>query len=458
MSSPTLVSVNPANDRVIKTYKAHTVQQTDKAINAAHKAFSSWKMSSWKERRALLLRIAAVLRSRKEALALLATREMGKPLVQSREEVEKCARTFEFFARETPAFLADEVIATDARKSYVSFRPLGVVLAVMPWNFPYWQVFRAMAPVLAAGNSMLLKHASNVSGCALAIEKVLKEAGAPAGLFRTLLIPSEQVAAVIARPEIVAVTFTGSTAAGRKVAATAAMHLKKQVLELGGSDAYIVLEDADLDLAVTTCYQARLVNTGQSCLAAKRFIVVRAVRKEFERKMLDLVRNTIYGDPLNPDHKLGPMARTDLRDELHEQVRKSIDAGARLLAGGVIPEQPGAFYPATLLTAVRKGMPAYDEELFGPVAVIIEARDEDEALAIANSSEYGLGGAVFSRNRKRAEHIAARLLDAGNCFVNAAVHSDPRMPFGGIKSSGYGRELSAYALREFVNIKSVFIQ
>lgn len=402
-------------------------------------------------------RIAAVIRAGIEQYALLATTEMGKPLDQSRAELEKCARTFDYYATSGPAFLKDELIKTENRKSYVSYQPLGVVLAIMPWNFPYWQVFRAMAPILMSGNAMVLKHASNVSGCALAIEKIMKAAGAPKDLFRTLMIPSSAVADVIAAPEIAAVTFTGSTAAGRKVAAVAAENLKKQVLELGGSDAYIVLEDADLDFAVKTCLEARMVNSGQSCLAAKRFVVVKSVRKEFEEKMLQHIKALTYDDPLTKV-AIGPMARKDLRDELHEQVVASVKAGARLMHGGFIPERPGAFYPPTLLSSVKKGMPAYHEELFGPVAVIIEARDEKDAIRIANDSEYGLGGAIFSRDRKRAERIAAQEIQAGSCFVNAAVHSDPRLPFGGIKHSGYGRELSSFALREFVNIKTVVVQ
>ena len=451
-------SIDPATGKVIGEYNIDTPEKIDKALKLAHKAYESWRMLSFKERGAVLKQIAAELRKQKPKLAELATKEMGKPIKQSLEEVEKCARTFDFYAKEGPKFLADQIIETDAKKSYVSFQPLGVVFAIMPWNFPYWQVFRAMGPALMAGNTMVLKHASNVSGCAVAIEKIMKAAGAPKGLFQTLLLPSDRVAAVIENSVISAITFTGSTAAGTKVASVAAAHVKKQVLELGGSDAYITLEDADMELAVKTSVDGRLVNSGQSCVAAKRFVVVKAVRKEFEQKMVELMQAATFGDPMDQSNKIGPMARVDLRDQLHEQVQKSIEKGAKLLCGGYIPEGDGAFYPPTVLTNVKKGMPAYDEELFGPVASIIEAKDEQDAIRLANDSIYGLGAGIFSKNRKNAERIAAKELQAGNCFVNSFVHSDPLLPFGGVKQSGYGRELSAFGIREFVNVKTVFIQ
>lgn len=456
--SATITSINPATGEVINTFQAHDDKQIEKALKLADKAQQQWRTYSFKERGVVLKAIAAQLRKKKQELAELATLEMGKPIKQSLEEVEKCARTFDFYAKEGPKFLADEIVETDARKSYVSYQPLGVVFAIMPWNFPYWQVYRAMGPALMAGNAMLLKHASNVSGCALAIEKVLVDAKAPKGLFQTLLLPSSKVADLVAQPQISAITFTGSTAAGSKVAAVAAANIKKQVLELGGSDAYIVLEDADMKLAVETCVNGRLVNSGQSCVAAKRFVVVKAVRKEFEAKMVELMEAATFGNPMDEANKIGPMARVDLRDELHEQVQKSIKKGAKLLCGGYIPEFEGAYYPPTVLTNVKKGMPAYDEELFGPVASIIEAKDEADAIRIANDSIYGLGAGIFSKDRKKAEKIAATQLQAGNCFVNSFVHSDPRLPFGGVKQSGYGRELSAFGIREFTNVKTVFIQ
>lgn len=450
-------SINPATGKLIKEYTAVELVKAEKAAQLAHKTFDEWRKKSFAERGAVLKSIAAKLRKQQKALATLATHEMGKPIAQSMAEVEKCAMTLEFYAKNGAAFLKDQIIETDARKSYVSYQPLGVVLAIMPWNFPYWQVFRAMAPILMAGNTMLLKHASNVSGCAIAIENVLKDAGVPKGLFQTLLLPSKDIRNLIAHPAITAVTLTGSTAAGKDVASAAASHIKKQVLELGGSDAYIILKDADMKLAVKTCVDGRLVNSGQSCVAAKRFVVEKAVRKEFEKGMLAAFTAAKFGDPFNEVNKIGPMARVDLRDELHQQVLKSMEKGAKLLCGGFIPEGEGAFYPPTILTNVKKGMPAYDEELFGPVAAIIEAKDEADAIRIANDSIYGLGAGIFSRNRKRAEEIAAKELQAGNCFVNAFVHSDPRLPFGGIKESGYGRELSEFGIREFVNVKTVFI-
>lgn len=458
MSTSIFTSVNPADEQVIGSYPAHTHAQIDQAVRAANKAYQSWSQSSLKERAQLLLEIAKTIRDDLEKYAHISTAEMGKPIAQSRGELEKCAKTMEFYAKEGPRFLANEMVATEARKSFVSYQPLGVVLAVMPWNFPYWQVFRAMAPIIMSGNAMILKHASNVSGCAANIEKILKKAKAPKGLFQTLLVSSAEVADIISRPEISAVTFTGSTVAGKKVASIAAQHLKKQVLELGGSDAYIVLEDADINLAVQTCFDARFVNSGQSCVAAKRFIVVKKLRKEFEAKMLAKVQQASFGLPTDESNAIGPMARKDLRNELHQQVEKSIKSGAKLLCGGFIPEGKGAFYPPTLLSGVKKGMAAYEEELFGPVAVIIEAKDEKEAIKIANDTEYGLGSAIFSKNRKHAEMVAQQLIQAGSCFINAAVHSDPRLPFGGIKNSGYGRELSSFALKEFVNIKTIVVQ
>lgn len=458
MDTRTLPSINPANGKLIKSYNTINDEQIDRALSSASRAFGLWRQVSLKDRAKVLRSIAAELRIQKETLAMLATSEMGKPIQQSRDEIEKCARTFEFYAVEGTTYLADEAVITDARKSYVAYKPLGVVLAVMPWNFPFWQVFRAMAPILMAGNAMVLKHASNIPGCALAIEMVLKKAQVPKGLFHTLLVTSAKVEQLISDRRVAAVTFTGSTAAGRKVAASAGQHLKKQVLELGGSDPYVILADADLKKAVEVCYNARLVNSGQSCVAAKRFIAVKAVRKEFERMMVEKMSQASFGDPMDTANKIGPMARVDLRDELHQQVMKSVEMGAKILCGGFIPEMDGAFYPPTVLGNVKKGMPAYDEELFGPVAAIIEAKDDTHALGIANDSEYGLGGAIFSKNRKYAEMLAASELDAGNCFVNASVHSDPRLPFGGTKNSGYGRELGEFGIREFVNIKTVFVQ
>jgi succinate-semialdehyde dehydrogenase/glutarate-semialdehyde dehydrogenase len=384
--------------------------------------------------------------------------EMGKPVKDGKAEAEKCALVCEYYADNTPTFLAPEVVETDASKSFVTFQPLGVILAVMPWNFPFWQVLRFAAPALMAGNAGVLKHASNVPGCALAIEKIFLDAGFPEHLFRTLLIGGGKVSAVIEHPLVRAVTLTGSTPAGKAVASKAGDMIKKTVLELGGNDPYIILEDADLEAAASACVTSRMLNAGQSCIAAKRFIVVESVRTEFERLFVERMNTHTMGDPMDPATTLGPMARHDLRDELHDQVKQCIDKGATCLLGGEIPEGKGAFYPATVLTGVTKGMPAYDDELFGPVAAIISVNNEQEAIEVANDSIFGLGAAVFTRNVERGERIAAEELDAGCCFVNSFVKSDPRLPFGGVRESGYGRELSHYGIKEFVNIKTVFVK
>ena len=451
-------SVNPATGAVIHEYTHTTSAEKECILADAQAAFGSWKYESYDSRAKTLRQIAAVIRERKEALATLATQEMGKPIAQSRDEVEKCARTFDFYAEKGAAMLADELIKTDATKSYVHYEPVGVVLAVMPWNFPYWQVLRCAAPILMAGNTMVLKHASNVWGCAMAIDSVFKAAGLPQNLLQTLLLPSSEVEALIDHPAVSAVTFTGSTTAGSKIAEAAGRNIKKQVLELGGSDAYIILEDADITKAVDICIRARLVNSGQSCVAGKRFVVVQSKRAAFEKAFTAAMQAATFGDPFDEASRIGPMARVDLRDALHEQVTASIAKGAKLLCGGEVPEMTGAYYPPTVLTDVTSGMPAYEEELFGPVAAIIAAKDEDDAMRLANDSVYGLGGCIISEDTARAESLAARGLQAGNCFVNDAVHSDPNLPFGGTKRSGYGRELGAFGIREFTVVKTVFIK
>ena len=451
-----LTSVNPATGEKVAEYPAHTPEQVTELIEAADHAFQSWRRTGFAQRRAVLEAAAAELEQRKDVLAELMALEMGKPLAQGVAEAEKCAWVCRYYAAEAEAQLADEVIETE-RRSFLHYEPLGVILAVMPWNFPLWQVFRFAAPALMAGNAGLLKHASNVSGCAVAIEEIFTAAGLPSGMFTTLLIPSGDVAAVIEHPAVRAVTLTGSEKAGAAVASKAGEQLKKTVLELGGSDPYIVLEDADLDLAANTCATSRLINSGQSCIAAKRFIVVDEVHDAFvERFVASLAARTV-GDPFSPSTDVGPQARVDLRDELHQQVVESLDLGATLMTGGAIPDGPGAFYPVTVLTGVTKGMPAYDQEMFGPVAAVIRVADEDEAIRVANDSPYGLGAAVFTRDRIRGESIAATRLEAGATFVNALVGSDPRLPFGGIKQSGYGRELSALGIKEFMNAKTVVV-
>lgn len=453
----TLESVNPATGECIATYPEHGPEEIDAILDAVVAAQRDWAGWSF-ERRAACLREAArrMLEHRDEYARLMAA-EMGKPVEQGRAEIEKCAWGCEHYAAHAAEMLADEPVQTDAWDSFVTYRPLGVVLAVMPWNFPFWQVFRFAAPNLMAGNGAVLKHASNVTGCALAIEALLREAGFPGDLLRVVRLPGARVAPLVADRRIAAVTLTGSVDAGRAMAATAGAAVKKTVLELGGSDPYVILEDADLDAAVKTCATARLINSGQTCIAAKRFIVVEPVREAFEAGLVAALRNRPMGDPLDPFTEIGPLARHDLRDALHRQVQGSVARGARLLLGGEIPEGPGAYYPPTVLTDVGPGMPAYEEELFGPVAAVIPARDEEDAIGIANDSRFGLGAAVFTRDLDRGRRIARDRFQAGSCFVNAFVRSDPRLPFGGIKESGYGRELGLPGIREFVNIKTVYL-
>jgi succinate-semialdehyde dehydrogenase/glutarate-semialdehyde dehydrogenase len=450
-------SVNPATGERLRSYAAMGADELLAAVAASAAAQRAWARVDFAERARPLRAAAAVLREEAAALSRLAALEMGKPLAQGRAEVEKCASTCEYYADHAARFLAREAVATEASKSFVCFEPLGVVLAVMPWNFPFWQVFRFAAPALMAGNGALLKHASNVTGCALAIEDVWRRAGLPLGLFRTLVVGSDGVAGLIEQPAVAAVTLTGSTPAGRAVAARAGAMLKKSVLELGGSDPYLILEDADLERAVEACVASRLVNGGQSCIAAKRFVIHDSHRAAAERLFVEAMRARRVGDPLADGVDVGPMARRDLRDEVHEQVEQSVAKGARLLAGGERPPGPGAFYPPTVLSDVRPGMPAYDDEIFGPVAALLFVPDEEEAIRVANDSPFGLGAAVFTRDLARGEEIAARRLEAGSCFVNAFVRSDPRLPFGGVKASGYGRELAAFGIREFVNVKTVYV-
>jgi len=450
-------SINPATGQPLKTYTALTDQQAEEKVAQTHVAWLKWKLTKHGERSELLNNLAAVLRKRKDELAVLMAQEMGKPITQGISEVEKCASVCEYYAANGAKFLQDQIIETEASKSFVAFQSIGVVLAIMPWNFPFWQVFRFLAPALAAGNCGVLKHASNVPGCALIIEEMVREAGFPADVFQTLLISNEQVSKIIENDQIKAATLTGSTNAGKKVAEKAGSVLKKTVLELGGSDAYIILEDADLEQAAKICVDSRLINSGQSCIAAKRFIVVEKVVDEFTRLFREYMQTKHTGDPMDKNTAVGPMARKDLRDDLHQQVLNSIYKGAKCVLGGELPGGEGAYYPPTILTNVTKGMPAHDEEMFGPVASIITAKDEDDAFAIANDSVFGLGGAVFTRNKKRGEELAATKLEAGSCFVNALVKSDPRLPFGGIKQSGYGRELGLFGIHEFVNIKTVYV-
>lgn len=451
-------SINPYNGKVVKTYKEHTLTQIEQKINQGHQAWLKYKETNFPSRANLMLELSNNLLLEKEKLAELMALEMGKPLKDGIAEIEKCAIVCEFYATNAEIFLKDEIVKTEASKSLITHQPIGLVLAIMPWNFPFWQAFRFLAPALMAGNFGVLKHASNVSGCALSIENLVIKSGFPKHSFQTLLISGSKVEPVIANPLIKAITLTGSTEAGKKIAAQAGSLLKKTVLELGGSDAYIILEDADLELAAETCVSSRLINNGQSCISAKRFIVLKSVEKEFIKLFRKKMEAKSFGNPFDKSIDLGTMARTDLRDELHQQVQDSIKKGAKCILGGEIPKGKAAFYPPTILTNVKRGMPAYDDELFGPVASIITVKTEDEAIKVANDSVFGLGAAVFTKNIDRGELIAKEKIEAGSCFVNSLVKSDPRLPFGGIKESGYGRELGVYGIKEFINIKTVSLK
>jgi succinate-semialdehyde dehydrogenase/glutarate-semialdehyde dehydrogenase len=448
-------SVNPHTGEKIRSYIPQSDEQINGLLQSADKAFREWRKSSFADRANLMRAAGGVLRDRKNELAELMADEMGKVLRDGVAEIEKCAACCDYYAENAEKFLANQYVPTDAQESYVAFDPLGAILAVMPWNFPFWQVFRFAAPSVMAGNVGVLKHASNVTGCALAIQEIFEKAGFPKHVFTTVLVESSRVEKIIRHPVIKAVTLTGSAPAGKSVASIAGSELKKSVLELGGSDPYIVLEDADLDLAVQICVKSRLINAGQSCIAAKRFIVVKSLREEFERRYVERFKAIRYGNPRDEKSDIGPLARMDLREQVHQQVQETIRQGAKLLVGGRIPDGPGAYYPPTVLTGVRPGMAAFDEEVFGPVAAIIEANDEIDAITLANQSPFGLGSAVFTNDKPRADRIA-REIEAGSVFVNALVKSDPRLPFGGVKKSGYGRELSWFGIQEFVNIKTVY--
>ncbi len=454
--------IDPSTSQVFGSYAALDDHGVEQALDGAFQCQKTWAGAAVKQRAEVLKTWARGLRDRKKELAELMTREMGKRHEEGEAEVEKCAWVCEFYGDRGPDMLAPSPMESDAGKSYVAYRPLGVILAIMPWNFPLWQVFRFLAPAFMAGNAALLKHAPNVPGCSLAIQGLVRDAlrdhGHDPMLFSSLLIEHQRVEAIIADRRVRGVTLTGSTRAGRAVAAMAGKALKKTVLELGGNDPYVVLADADVEHAAEVCVTSRMINGGQSCIAAKRWIVVDDVRESFERQVAVRLSTMRVGDPADRDTDLGPMARQDLRDTLHRQVEDSVRAGARLVMGGEIPDGPGFFYPPTLLSDVRPGMPAFDEELFGPVAALIPAASEDEALELANTSDYGLGAAVFSRNSERAESLARDRLEAGCCFVNDFVRSDPRLPFGGIKDSGYGRELSTLGLMEWVNPKTIWIR
>ncbi|QOD61382.1 NAD-dependent succinate-semialdehyde dehydrogenase [Polaribacter haliotis] len=449
-------TINPATEEEIKSYERISSKEAKGKVAKANETYQTWKKTSFEERSKLMNKLATIFEENVEEYAQLATQEMGKIIKQSRAEIEKCAKICRYYAVNIEELIADEVIKTEAQKSYVTFQPLGVTLAVMPWNFPFYQVIRFAAPAVMTGNTGVLKHASNVQGCAFALEDAFKKAGFPDGVFTNLNLESKDIKAVIEDKNIVAVTLTGSEPAGRSVAKIAGENLKKTVLELGGSDAYIILEDADLEKATDLATYGRLQNNGQTCIAAKRFIVLEEIYDDFLKLFTKKMKDAKMGEPTNEEVYYGPMARVDLRDELHEQVEKTVKQGGKLVLGGKIPDRKGAYYPATILADLKAGMTGFDEELFGPVASVIKAKTEEEAIELANNSTFGLGSGVITGDSKRGEKVALQL-EAGNSFVNKLVASDPRLPFGGIKNSGYGRELSSYGIREFVNTKSIWI-
>jgi succinate-semialdehyde dehydrogenase/glutarate-semialdehyde dehydrogenase len=449
-----LESIDPTTNKPIRSYIEDSAAEVTRKLDNAGGAFTAWRALSFARRAEHILALGCVLAERQQELAVLMAQEMGKPIAQGRAEVEKCAWVCRHFAEHAERYLADEPVNTGDVRAIVCHQPLGVILAVMPWNFPLWQVFRCAVPALMAGNVVALKHASNVTGCVLAIEFAVQAAALPDGVFQALLVSSRKLESALDHPGVRGVALTGSTEAGRALAQAAGERLLKTVLELGGSDPYVVLDDADLETATRTCAAARLINSGQSCIAAKRFIILETIREKFEELFAAEMQNQRMGDPLDADTTVGPLARLDLRETLHRQVSRTIAAGARCTLGGQIPEGAGAFYPPTILTGVTPGMAAFDEETFGPVAALVSARNEDEAVRLANQSSFGLGAAVFTRDLERGGRVARRL-EAGCVHVNDFVKSDPRLPFGGIKKSGYGRELGLLGIREFVNAKTV---
>jgi succinate-semialdehyde dehydrogenase/glutarate-semialdehyde dehydrogenase len=450
-------AVNPATGQTLSTHPSTPPDELDAIVRAAHAAHMAWRDTPFAERADRLRVLGRLLRERKDEYGRLMTLEMGKPVAQAISEAEKCATAADYYAEHGASFLAPVPVQTDATKSYWTYKPLGVILAVMPWNFPFWQVIRFATPALAAGNAGILKHASNVPGCADSLETVFRDAGFPADLFRSVYVSGTRASDLIEHELIRGVSITGSVPAGRSVAERAGRVLKKCVLELGGSDPSVVLADADLDTAVPACVMGRMINNGQSCIAAKRFVVVEEIADAFTERFVERMRAIEMRDPTDPNSQLGPMASAELRDELHDQVVRSVEAGATLALGGEVPDRQGAWYPPTVLTDVRPGMAAYGEELFGPVATILRAKDEHDAVRIANDTVFGLGAAVYTSDRAKGERIAADLLEAGNCFVNGIVKSDARLPFGGVKESGYGRELSPLGIHEFTNVKTVWV-
>jgi succinate-semialdehyde dehydrogenase/glutarate-semialdehyde dehydrogenase len=446
-------SINPFDQKLIGEFQPHDEATLDRKVRLASTAFTSWKKTTFQHRGDLLKKAAMVLRDNREKYALIMSMEMGKVLNESRAEIDKCAAGCDYFAENAEAFLKDIPVKTEASRSLIAFQPLGPVLAIMPWNFPLWQVFRFAAPALMAGNVGLLKHASNVSQCSLLIEDVFREAGLPEGAFQSLLVDSKNVAEIISRSEIAAVTLTGSENAGMKVAEAAGRNLKKCVLELGGSDPFIVLEDCDLELTAKIATQSRMQNAGQSCIAAKRFIVVEKVKDDFMNRFKSTIEKLIQGNQLDEKITTGPVARIDLAEDLEKQLDDSVNAGAKIITGG---KRSGANFQPTLLDEVKPGMKAFDEEMFGPIASVITVKNDAEAIMMANNHRYGLGASVWTQDKERGERVA-REIESGSVFINSLMRSDQRLPFGGVKKSGYGRELSELGIKEFVNAKTIFV-
>ncbi len=453
-----LKTINPATAEAVREYPEHQWDEIDRIIKNVQKAFINWKKTDLNFRIAKVRSLTKLLKEKREGLAFTISMEMGKPIIQSRAEIDKCIWLCNYYIDNIKSFLQKQIIKTEASESYVSYQPLGVILAIMPWNFPFWQVFRAAIPAILAGNTMILKHASNVPGCSIAIDDLFSEADFPEDIFRSVLISNRKVERIIANKRIAAITLTGSTKAGRAVAQTAGKYLKKCVLELGGSDPYLIFDDADLEKTVEACVEGRLINTGQSCIGAKRFIVTKNIYTAFEELFVEKMKAATLGDPFDEQNKLGPLSRGNIREDLLSQVNKSVSMGANLICGGYFPDMPGFYFPPTVLSNIHTGMPAYEQEFFGPVASIIRARDEQNAIEIANDTSFGLGSAIFTSDIDKAKKIAEQDLETGTCFINDYVKSDPRLPFGGIKESGYGRELSMYGLQEFLNIKTICVK
>ncbi|HPW65617.1 MAG TPA: NAD-dependent succinate-semialdehyde dehydrogenase [Salinivirgaceae bacterium] len=454
----TIESKNPYTGEIIAEYNLYDNSRIDKLLQAAAKLQNHWSQISMERRSELFLSLASLLRKKRDKLAILITNEMGKVLVESEAEVEKCALVCEYYAKNAKDFLSPINIETEYTKSYVVYNPLGVILAIMPWNFPFWQVFRAAAPILMAGNTIVLKHASNVSGCALAIEKLFVEAGFEENILTTILIRGNEASSLIEDKRISAVTITGSTEAGIAVATVAGRNLKKAVLELGGSDPYIILADADLNSAAEKCVSGRLLNAGQSCIGAKRFIVVDEVYDQFVTIFAEKMSRAKTGNPLEKATNYGPLAKIEFCHELNSQVKNSVSAGAEILIGEISFNENKPIYMPTIITNVKPGMSAYHDELFGPVASVIRVKDEKEAIFVANDTMFGLGAAIFTKDVEKGTRIAQNHLQSGCCFINDFVKSDPRLPFGGIKNSGYGRELSLWGIKEFTNVKTVVVK